>query len=102
MSRQNNDKAERSLKRRSFIKEAAGVVGAAVLAERISAEEPGKPFIEAYAGCLSYLPGEEVGLHVSTSAARFGVEIARVGAGREVVFSRDAVPGSLHPVPANA
>src|SRR5215831_4889571 len=102
MSRQNNNKAERSLKRRSFIKKAAGVVGAAVLAERISAEEPGKPFIEAYAGQLSYVPGEEVGLHVSTSAPRFGLEIARDGAKREVVFSKDGVNGGKQSVPANA
>jgi hypothetical protein len=103
MSRQINDKTGRSLKRRAFIQAtAAGVVGATVLAEATSAEETGKPVIEAYAGRLSYLPGEEVGLHVSTSAVRFGLEIARVGAKREVVFSKDAVPGGKQSVPTNA
>src|SRR5437899_3164770 len=102
MSRQ-TDKAGRSLKRRAFIQAtAAGVVGATVLAEATSAEEAGKPFIEAYAGRLSYLPGEEVGLHVSTNVERFGVEIARVGAKREVVFSKAGVLGGKQSVPANA
>src|SRR3954454_23076016 len=102
MSRQNNTGARRGLKRRSFIQAtAAGVVGAAVLAEPISAEEPGKPFIEAYAGRLSYLPGEEVGLHVSTSAPGFGVEVARIGPKREIVFSKDGVRGGKEAVPEN-
>src|SRR4051812_17291145 len=102
MSRQNNTRTERPLKRRSFIQAAAGVVGATVLAETTRAAEAVQPFIEAYAGRLSYLPGEEVGLHVSTSATRFGVEVARVGAKREVVFSKDRVTGAKHTVPANA
>ncbi|MBI1918542.1 MAG: hypothetical protein HYS12_27940 [Planctomycetes bacterium] len=78
------------------------MVGATVLAEATSAEEAAKPFLEAYAGRLSYLPGEQVGLHVSTSAARFRVEVARVGAKREVVFSKDGVSGGKQSVPANA
>src|SRR4051794_6291686 len=103
MSRQNSSGAGRRLHRRSFMHAtAAGVVGAGALAGWSGAGEAGQPFIEAYAGRLSYLPGERVSLHVSTSAPRFGVEVARVGARREVVFSRDAVPGALHPVPANA
>jgi hypothetical protein len=103
MSRQNNSGPRRSLQRRSFIQATAvGVVGAAVLAEPISAAEADKPFIEAYAGQLSYLPGEKAGLHVSTSAARFGVEVARVGPQREVVFSKDRVAGGKQTVPANA
>ncbi|HKB40751.1 MAG TPA: hypothetical protein VKD72_30275, partial [Gemmataceae bacterium] len=94
MSRANNTGDKQSLQRRSFIRAtAAGVVGGTVLAEGTSAEETVKPFLDAYAGRLSYRPGEEVGLHVSTSAARFGVGIARVGAYREIYFFKDDVTG---------
>ena len=40
--------------------------------------------------------------HISTSAARFGLEIARIGAKREIVFSKEGVRGGKQSVPANA
>lgn len=58
--------------------------------------------VEGYPSRLSVLPGEEVGLHVSSQAATFSVEVARVGAEREVVWRRDGVPGEPHPIPADA
>ncbi|MFO0911213.1 MAG: DUF6605 domain-containing protein [Isosphaeraceae bacterium] len=60
------------------------------------------PFLGGYADRLSYLPGESVDLHVSSSAPRYGVEIAREGAKREVVWHKDGIEGTLRPVPSDA
>ncbi len=59
-------------------------------------------FIEGYAGRLSVEPGERIPFHISTSAARYAVEIARLGTEREVVWSREGLQGARHPVPENA
>ena len=50
--------------------------------------------VTGYCWPQSVGPGEQVGLHLSSSAGRpVRVEVARVGARREVVFSADAVAG---------
>ena len=67
-----------------------------------AAPEARSLFVEGYAGHISYAPGDELTLHVSTSATSFDVEIARVGAKREVVWTAKAVPGKELPVPENA
>jgi hypothetical protein len=64
--------------------------------------EPRPLFVEAYANRLSYVPGEDVVLHVSTSAAHYSLEVARLGAKREVVLSKSGLAGHEHPVPENA
>jgi N,N-dimethylformamidase beta subunit-like protein len=64
--------------------------------------DPRALFVEGYAGQVSYKPGEELSLHVSTSAERVAVEIARLGAQREVVFMKTDVAGSESPIPENA
>jgi hypothetical protein len=63
---------------------------------------PGDRGLWCYTDQLSYRPGEEVRFHVSTSAARFAMEIARVGARREVVWSRSGIRGAFHPTPSEA
>ena len=62
----------------------------------------GQVTIEGYADRLSYVAGEEVGLCVSTSAATFHLEVARVGAERTVVLRQKEAAGKWHPTPANA
>ena len=48
-------------------------------------------------------PGEQVGLHMSSSAGGpVRVEVARVGAVRDVVFTADAVATDEHETPADA
>ena len=59
-------------------------------------------YVEGYAGRVSYAPGNELTLHVSSSAATFSVEIARLGAKVESVWTNTAVPGRELPVPENA
>jgi len=57
--------------------------------------------LDGYAWPQSVLPGEEIALHVS-STDRFGVDVAREGAQRDIVWRADAVAGVEHPVPATA
>jgi hypothetical protein len=58
--------------------------------------------LEAYCWPASVAPGEPVGLHVSTDAGTFDVEVAREGAEREPRWSAGSVPGELHELPADA
>ncbi len=58
--------------------------------------------VEAYAGRLSYAPGDLLTLHCSTEAPLFDVEIARCGQERSVVWQRQDVPGEHHPTPEDA
>jgi hypothetical protein len=57
--------------------------------------------LDGYAWPQSLLPGGDVALHVSSSGP-FGVEVAREGGKREVVWQSDAVAGTVHPIPATA
>lgn len=59
-------------------------------------------YIDGYTHQLSYAPGEEIEFRISTSAAHYSLEIARLGATREVVFSQAELPGAAHPIPENA
>ncbi len=65
-------------------------------------EPPAGLFVEGYAGKTSVVQGEAVGLHVSCSAAVFEVEVARLGAVREVVWSKANVAGQVFAVPEEA
>ncbi len=58
--------------------------------------------IEGYPDRLSYRAGESVFFACRTRAPRFFVEIARVGAEREVVWKQRDLPGSWHEVPSDA
>jgi hypothetical protein len=64
--------------------------------------EPRPLFVEAYTNQLSYVPGEEVALHVSTSASQYSLEVARLGAKREVTLAKMGIVGHEHNVPENA
>ncbi|HSH95762.1 MAG TPA: N,N-dimethylformamidase beta subunit family domain-containing protein [Roseimicrobium sp.] len=59
-------------------------------------------FIEGYAAQQSYAPGEEAAVHVSTSAAKYSVEIVRIGAQTNLVWSKRDLPGKEYPVPDDA
>ena len=59
-------------------------------------------YIDGYTHQLSYAPGEEIAFNVSTSAGNYSLEIARIGATREVVWSQTEIPGAAHPIPADA
>src|SRR5262245_30078359 len=63
--------------------------------------EPRGLFVEGYTSQLSYAPGDEVALCVSTTAPKYAVEIARVGSKREVVLTKRDIEGKEHSVPEN-
>ena len=63
----------------------------------------GREVVTGYCWPQSVGAGEQIGLHMSSSAGRpVRVEVARVGARREVVFSSDAVAADEHETPEDA
>ena len=91
--------------RRDLLKTTVSVASAIALSTTSTVSAAGEEqssFIDAYLEKVSYQPGEEVALHVSTTADRYSVEIARIGARRETVWTKDNVTGSRHDTPKNA
>ncbi len=58
--------------------------------------------VEAYCGRLSYQPGDQLTIHVSTSSDRYDVTIHRWGAERTLVWSQQGLQGTHHPTPPDA
>ncbi|MCU1502622.1 MAG: hypothetical protein JWM12_1976 [Ilumatobacteraceae bacterium] len=58
--------------------------------------------VEGYCGRLSYVAGETMTLHVSSTSARYDVAIHRWGAERVEVWRREGVIGQRHDVPDDA
>ena len=56
-------------------------------------------YIDGYTHQLSYAPGDEIAFHISTSAENYSLEIARIGATREVVWRQAELPGEAQPIP---
>jgi len=92
--------------RRNLLKTAAGIAGVAgvssMMGPAVGDESASQQKIEGYANRLSCLPGDEIGLCISTNANRYNVEVARVGAKREVVYKQADLPGVSHDVPIDA
>ncbi|MGD9193777.1 MAG: hypothetical protein PVH58_17785 [Desulfobacterales bacterium] len=56
----------------------------------------------AYCDKLSYAPGDEVALHVNTTAPNYNIEIFRDGGKLESVYKKTDVPGAYHETPIKA
>lgn len=83
----------------------AGFVAAAgVKAEGATSGDEGPPpfGVEGYTDRLSYRAGDVIGLHVSTTAPHYAMEITRLGAKNEVVLKQANLPGAMHPIPEKA
>jgi len=65
-------------------------------------DAPASLTVEGYTDRLSYEPGEAVAFHISTTAARYSLEISRLGAESKVVHTVDELPGAAHPIPEDA
>jgi hypothetical protein len=76
--------------------------GLAAVAVPCRADDVRPLHVEGYAGKVSCRAGEEMPLHVSTTAGTFSVEIARLGADREVVFTQAGIAGRESPIPDKA
>src|SRR5690348_16391371 len=98
--------AKRFDERRQLLKAGAGLVGAAGLSSLLSSTDEAAEFtpgdVEAYADRISCVGGEEIGLCVSTAARMYDVEVARVGAKREVVLKKTGVTGRRFEMPDDA
>lgn len=68
----------------------------------LTAQEVPSLYVEGYCDQLSYLPGEEVAFHLSTTAEVCTLEIARLGKEREVVWTKDDIEAKAYPVPEHA
>jgi len=60
------------------------------------------PFIHGYPGKRSFVAGEEVTFHLSTNVGKVDVEIARIGAERKLVWSKQGIEAAEHPVSKHA
>jgi hypothetical protein len=58
--------------------------------------------VEGYPARQSYLAGEPVDFHCSSSAATFTVTVTRIGATREAAWRADGIVGTEQPVPRDA
>ena len=91
------------LDRRDLLRTAATVAsGLALPSTALTAAEEQEAFIEAYSDRLSYQAGDEIQLHVSTTAVKYSVEIARVGARQSVVWQQRDMSGTRHATPDSA
>jgi len=59
-------------------------------------------YIEGYTGQVSYVEGEEVTFHISTTAPTYSMEITRMGLAPEVVWKQDGLTAAEQAVPENA
>ncbi len=64
--------------------------------------QPVSPFVFGYASELSYLPGDEVSLHLSSSEAAVALKVERLGAERTVVYEQGNVVCQTHSIPDRA
>jgi len=63
---------------------------------------PPSLYVEGYTNQLSYVPGEEIVFHVSTTAPNYSLEIARIGTEAKLVFTKAEIPGAAHSIPEHA
>ena len=68
----------------------------------VQAQDPTSLWVEGYTGQVSYQPGDDLSLHLSSTASVVGIEIARLGVQRETVTNFMRVPVKAYPVPDDA
>jgi len=64
--------------------------------------QPTAPFVLGYVNQLSCMPGEEIDLHLSSSAGRVDLMVARVGTERSVVLEKTDIVCTAQPIPDRA
>jgi hypothetical protein len=64
-------------------------------------EDPGYLEVWSYTDKISYLPGEEVEFHTSTTGKLFSIEVIRDGLKPKSVYSVDNLPGKMYKLPAD-
>lgn len=64
--------------------------------------QPSQLFVAGYADRLSYQPGDEVALHLSTNGGPIGVRVQRLGAKPETLLEEQGVSAPLAAIPDRA
>lgn len=77
------------------------VVGAQLVADEVQPDVRSL-YIEGYTDQLSYQPGDKIAFHVSTTATKWSLEIARLGAKTDTVLTKGDLAGTASAVPTNA
>ncbi len=67
--------------------------------ESISSNEPS---ILGYPNKRSFVAGEIVSFHLSSSAPKLNLVVARMGLNEEIVWSKKAISATTHPIPSQA
>src|SRR5438105_2974594 len=65
-------------------------------------KEPARPPVEAYTDRLSYAPGEEVRVHLSSAVAAVGYKVTRLGPKPLAVEEGQFTAARAHPIPTDA
>ena len=92
----------KSITRRTALKTGAALAAAAALPFDVTARQPKKPAIEGYTDQLSYAPGEDIKLYISSELEEFDIVVSRIGAKPEVVAHETCTKGRLQPIPKDA
>ena len=88
------------IKRRQFVSGGLTLIGS--LASGIGFSKGCEPVLEGYTDQLSVQAGEEIGFCISSSAKKYSIAIARVGKTRQVVWTKEDLPGLQLTVPEDA
>ena len=75
------------------------LIGGFVRADQVP---PPAPYVLGYPDQLSYLPGEEVAFHLSTSEKKISLLIQRLGGTTVKVSEKVGIPGKAHRIPDRA
>ena len=85
-------KRQPMIRSRSFISSCMFVAAITIGSDGRTSDEPSPLTIEGYTDRLSYRAGESVSFHISTTAGRYSMEIARLGAETKVVLPSPTSP----------
>ncbi len=94
----------KSENRRKFLRQLilAGVTANHLEVNKALKASQGEPLlIDGYCNRTSCLPGETVGLCVSTNADSYSVNILRIGLSDKCIWEKKNIQGTLHPIPNN-
>jgi len=64
--------------------------------------QPPEPFVLGYCDRLSYQPGEDVALHLSSSTESLSLSIDRLGTKRSRVYSQESIKSQAYSIPDRA
>jgi len=65
-------------------------------------EDPAILEVYCYTDQISYLPGDQVAFHTSTTGIEYDIEVSRDGAAPDVVYQARDLTGKLHKTPLDA